>query len=153
MSCEEVKEMTKIEDEKNVSSKRRIKEFLNSCFEMAISFCPVIFYWLIFYLSDKPVDWYEHIKNGSITWIFLTFLVMGNFKIVTNKGQKEGFFKGFILAMIILLIIFSLALYLILNFSDYKIMDINLDVRKVTALVIALSGCTLMINILRIAFL
>lgn len=127
-------------------------EMISMFFEMFISFVPIVLYWLSFWLSNKKIDYYEHIKNGSIIWIFLTMLVMGNFKLLIDEQRKNGGAQRLITAFIIIFMLFLLGVYLILNFATYGLVDITLDQGNTTWLVVAFGMATMILNILRIVF-
>lgn len=150
---EKVIEMPQITEEKDVSKVNTIiNELISMFFEMLISFVPIVLYWLAFYLSDIKVDYFEHIRNGSIIWIFLAMLVAGNFRLLINGQHKNGFAQKIIVASIIVFILILLGIYLILNFSTYGLFDISLAEENTTLLVILFGISTIVLNILRILF-
>lgn len=101
---ENVIEMPQINEERDCSKFITIGyEIVSMIFETLISFVPIILYWLIFYFSNTKVDYYEHIKNGSIIWIFLAMLVAGNFKIIVDSQHKRGIGQRLIIACMIFL--------------------------------------------------
>lgn len=146
-----MKQISKTDDHMNKVRVSKIKnEILDMIFEMLISFVPITLYWLIFYMANKPVDYYEHIKNGSIIWIFLAMLVAGNFKIITNSPKPNKIIQKLIIMFTIILMLSLLGIYLILNFTIYQFMDITLEKNNTTYLVIGLGVATIILNILRI---
>lgn len=127
-------------------------ELINMFFEMLILFVPIVLYWLIFYLSNKKVDYYEHIRNGSIIWIFLAMLVAGNFNILINGQHKNGFSQRVIIACTIIFMLILLGVYLILNFAAYGFVDVSLHQENTVCLVVLLGISTVVLNVLRIVF-
>jgi hypothetical protein len=146
----ELPQIVKTKEESKITT--ITNEIINMFFEVFISFVPIILYWLIFYLSDTKVDFYEHIKNGSIIWIFLTMLVMGNFKLLVNRQYKNGLAQKLIIAFIIIFMLIMLGIYLILNFTTYGLMKTSLVESNTSFLVILLGVSTIILNILRIVF-
>lgn len=152
-TVEKVIEMPQITEERDYSKIATIGyELISMFFEMLISFVPIVLYWLIFYLSDEKVDYYEHIRNGSIIWIFLAMLVMGNFKLLMNGQHKRRFAQRVIIACIIIFMLILLGVYLILNFATYGLINITLVRDNTICLVILLGLSTVVLNILRIVF-
>ena len=127
-------------------------EIINMLFEIFISFVPIILYWLVFYLSNTKVDYFEHVKNGSIIWIFLAMLVAGNFKLLVSGHRKNGLAQRSIIACIIIFMLLLLGVYLILNFAAYGLVNISLSKENTTLLVVLLGISTILLNILRIMF-
>ena len=152
-TVENVIEIPQITEEQDYSKIVEIAyETINMIFEVLISFVPIVLYWLVFYLSNAKIDYFEHIKNGSIIWIFLAMLVAGNFKLVIAGQRKNGFAQRLIIACIIIFMLLLLGLYLILNFATYDLVDITLDQKNTIHLVIALGISTVVLNVLRIVF-
>lgn len=152
-TVEEVIEMPQITEERDYSKIINIRnEIISMIFEMLISFVPIVLYWVVFYLSNTKVDYFEHIKNGSIIWIFLAMIVAGNFKILVGKQHKNGLTQRVIIASILIFMLFMLGIYLILNFTTYGFINMTLDQNNTTILVILLGISTVIINILRIVF-
>ncbi|RKJ60167.1 hypothetical protein [Roseburia sp. 1XD42-69] len=152
-TVEKVIEMPQITEERNYSKIMAIGyEIISMIFEMSISFVPIVLYWLVFYLSNTKVDYFEHIKNGSIIWIFLAMLVVGNFKLLVDGQHKYGFAQRLIIACIIIFMLILLGVYLVLNFATYGLVDISLVQKNTTCLVILLGISTLILNTLRIVF-
>lgn len=152
-TVEKVIEMPQITEERDYSKIAIIGyELISMLFEVFISFVPIVLYWLVFYLSDAKVDYYEHIRNGSIIWIFLAMLVAGNFKLLINGQHKSGFAQRLIIACIIIFMLILLGVYLILNFTTYGLVDISLVRDNTIWLVIGLGISTVILNILRIVF-
>ncbi len=150
---EEVIEMQQITEGGDYSKVVTIgNELINMFFEMLISFVPIVLYWLIFYLSNKKVDYYEHIRNGSIIWIFLAMLVAGNFNILINGQHKNGFSQRVIIACTIIFMLILLGVYLILNFAAYGFVDVSLYQENTVCLVVLLGISTVVLNVLRIVF-
>lgn len=127
-------------------------EFIDMLFEMLISFLPIILYWLSAYLTATNINFYEHVKNGSIIWIFLAMLVAGNFKLLITKRHKDGIAQRIIIAFIIIFMLLLLSVYLILNFSTYGVIHISLNEYNTTCLVLLLGIATFILNTLRIVF-
>lgn len=145
--------MPQITEERNYSKIIAIGyEMISMIFEMLISFVPIVLYWLVFYLSNTKVDYFEHIKNGSIIWIFLAMLVAGNFKLLVDGHHKNGLAQRLILACIIIFMLILLGVYLVLNFATYGLVDISLVQKNTTCLVVLLGISTLILNTLRIVF-
>lgn len=152
-TIEKVIEMQQISERKNYSRISIIvNELISMFFEVFISFVPIILYWLVFYLSGMKVDYYEHIKNGSIIWIFLAMLVAGNFNLLINGQHKNGFGQRLITAFIIIFMLILLGIYLILNFAAYGMFDISLVNNNTILLVVFLGISTIILNVLRIVF-
>lgn len=152
-TVEKVIKMPQITEEQNYSKIIEIGyEVISMIFEVLISFVPIVLYWLVFYLSNTEIDYFEHIKNGSIIWIFLAMLVAGNFKLLVGGQRKNGFAQRLIIACIIIFMLILLGIYLILNFATYGLIDITLAQGNTTCLVIALGISTVILNILRIVF-
>lgn len=152
-TVEKVIEMPQIASEQNnYQITVIIYELINMIFEMFISFVPIVLYWLVFYFSDIKVDYYEHIKNGSIIWIFLAMLVAGNFKILVNGQHRSGLAQRLIVACILIFMLVLLGVYLILNFTAYGFIKISLAQENTTGLVVLLGISTVVINVLRIVF-
>jgi hypothetical protein len=128
------------------------KDIVEMFFEVVISFIPIILYWMIFYLSDMKIDYFEHVKNGSIIWIFLAMLVAGNFKLLTDSHHKNGLVQRLIVGCIIFFMLFLLGIYLILNFATYGLIDIPLAQGNTIRLVVFLGISTVILNVLRIVF-
>lgn len=150
-TIEEVIEMRPIKDDKdNTKIDFIINEIITMIFEIIVSFIPIILYYTYFFISNKNIDYFEHIKNGSIVWIFLALLVMGNFKILFSSEYSDNIWQKIIFAWIIIFILFLLGLYLILNFSTYGIIEIKLEKFETTILVISLGITTIALNIFRI---
>ena len=79
-TVEKVIEMPQITEEQNYSKIIEIGyEVISMIFEVLISFVSIVLYWLVFYLSDTEIDYFEHIKNGSIIWIFFSDACGGEF--------------------------------------------------------------------------
>lgn len=152
-TVEKVIEMPQITEEQNYSKIIEISyEVISMIFEVLISFVPIILYWLVFYLSNTEIDYFEHIKNGSVIWIFLAMLVAGNFKLLVGGQRKNGLAQRLIIACIIIFMLILLGVYLILNFATYGLIDITLVQGNTSCLVIALGTSTVVLNILRIVF-
>lgn len=153
---EKVLEVPRLEEDTDRSLKGRIclffKEVISMLFEIGISFVPIFLYYLTFFLSDRGIDYYEHMKNGSIVWIFLAILIMGNFKVIVSRKHKIKFCQTLVAMAIILFMLFMIGVYLILNFATYGIVNLPLVESNVVILVILLGIATLVLNILRIAF-
>lgn len=152
-TVEKVIEMPQITEERDYSKIISIGyEMISMIFEMIISFVPIVLYWLVFYLANTEIDYFEHIRNGSIIWIFLAMLVAGNFKLLVERQHKNGFWQRVIIACIIVFMLILLGVYLILNFATYGFVDISLNENNTTWLVGLLGVSTIILNTLRIVF-
>lgn len=146
----EMPQLTKEHDSSQIVNV--VYEIIDMIFEMFISFVPIILYWLIFYFAGDKVDFYEHVKNGSIIWIFLAMLVAGNFKLLVSEHRESGLVQRMIIAAIIIFMLFLLGVYLMLNFSTYGVLNITLVEDVITLFVIFMGISTIVLNILRIVF-
>lgn len=136
---------------KNNDAKKKItSDLINMLFEIVISFVPILLYWVVFVITNTSIDFFEHIKNGSIIWTCLTILVTSNFSLLISTPKRNDVAQNLVIACIIFFILILTGLFLILNFSSYGFWKLTLDKVRTTVIVILFSISTLVINIVRI---